>query len=102
MGSAKRTVVVMPGDGIGSVVVPEAVRVLEAAGFDATFVTAEIGWPAGQDGDERPVNDRAAGFREHQRGRWATIMPSPPPRGESQLRLGSRAGAEVREHDPDR
>ena len=32
---AKRTVVVMPGDGIGNVVLPEALRVLEAAGFEA-------------------------------------------------------------------
>ena len=53
--SAKRTVVVMPGDGIGAVVVPEAVRVLEAAGFDATFVTAEIGWSCWlRDGDALP------------------------------------------------
>jgi len=44
MDSAKRTVVVMPGDGIGAVVVPEAVRVLEAAGFAAEFVPAAIGW----------------------------------------------------------
>ena len=41
---AKRSVVVMPGDGIGKVVLPEAVRVLEAAGFDADWVEADIGW----------------------------------------------------------
>jgi 3-isopropylmalate dehydrogenase len=34
----------MPGDGIGQVVLPEAVRVLEAVGFDATYVHADIGW----------------------------------------------------------
>jgi len=34
----------MPGDGIGKVVLPEAVRVLEAAGFDADWVEADIGW----------------------------------------------------------
>ena len=34
---AKRTVVVMPGDGIGNVVLPEALRVLEAAGASATI-----------------------------------------------------------------
>ena len=37
-------VVVMPGDGIGKVVIPEAMRVLAAAGFEASYVTAEIGW----------------------------------------------------------
>jgi isocitrate dehydrogenase (NAD+) len=41
---AKRTVVVMPGDGIGRVVMPEAIRVLEAAGFAADWVEADIGW----------------------------------------------------------
>jgi 3-isopropylmalate dehydrogenase len=41
---AKRSIVVMPGDGIGNVVLPEAVRVLEAAGFEADWVSAGIGW----------------------------------------------------------
>jgi len=41
---AKRTVVVMPGDGIGKVVLPEALRVLEAAGFAADWIEADIGW----------------------------------------------------------
>jgi 3-isopropylmalate dehydrogenase len=41
---ARRKVVVMPGDGIGQVVLPEAVRVLEAAGFAAEWVPADIGW----------------------------------------------------------
>ncbi|MBN1196314.1 MAG: isocitrate/isopropylmalate dehydrogenase family protein [Candidatus Aminicenantes bacterium] len=41
---AKRTIVTMPGDGIGKVVLPEAIRVLDAAGFDAEYVHADIGW----------------------------------------------------------
>ncbi len=40
----RRTVVIMPGDGIGNVVLPEALRVLEAAGFEADWVEAGIGW----------------------------------------------------------
>ncbi len=40
----RRTVVVMPGDGIGQEVLPESLRVLEAAGFDAEWVNADIGW----------------------------------------------------------
>ncbi|HEX9884836.1 MAG TPA: isocitrate/isopropylmalate family dehydrogenase [Longimicrobiales bacterium] len=39
-----RTVVTMPGDGIGKVVLPEAVRVLDAVGFEAEYVHADIGW----------------------------------------------------------
>jgi len=41
---ANRTIVVLPGDGIGAVVMEQALRVLEAAGFDAEFVFGDIGW----------------------------------------------------------
>jgi isocitrate dehydrogenase (NAD+) len=40
----RHTVVTMPGDGIGRVVLPEAVRVLDAVGFEADYVHADIGW----------------------------------------------------------
>lgn len=39
-----RTIVSLPGDGIGKVVLPEAIRVLEAAGFEANYVHGDIGW----------------------------------------------------------
>jgi len=39
-----RTIVTMPGDGIGKVVLPETLRVLEKAGFSADYVHADIGW----------------------------------------------------------
>ena len=41
---AKRTIIAMPGDGIGKVVLQEAIRVLDAAGFDAEYVNGDIGW----------------------------------------------------------
>ena len=41
---AKHTVVTMPGDGIGNQVLPEALRVLKAVGFDADYIHADIGW----------------------------------------------------------
>ena len=41
---AKPTIVTMPGDGIGKIVLPEALRVLEAVGFEADYVHADIGW----------------------------------------------------------
>jgi isocitrate dehydrogenase (NAD+) len=41
---SKRTIVSMPGDGIGKIVLPEAIRVLDAAGFTANYVHADIGW----------------------------------------------------------
>jgi len=41
---AKRTIVNMPGDGIGRAVLDETVRVLDAAGFEADYVEGDIGW----------------------------------------------------------
>jgi len=40
----KYTVVTMPGDGIGNQVLPESLRVLQAVGFDADYIPADIGW----------------------------------------------------------
>ncbi len=37
-------IVVLPGDGIGKLLLPEALRVLEAAGFKANYIPADIGW----------------------------------------------------------
>ncbi|MEA3496251.1 MAG: isocitrate/isopropylmalate family dehydrogenase [Bacteroidota bacterium] len=41
---SKRTIVKLPGDGIGRVVLDESIRVLEAAGFDAEYIEGDIGW----------------------------------------------------------
>jgi isocitrate dehydrogenase (NAD+) len=40
----KRTIVTMPGDGIGKIVLDECIRLLNASGFDAEYVHADIGW----------------------------------------------------------
>lgn len=39
-----RTIVSLPGDGIGKTVLPESIRLLEAAGFKANYVHGDIGW----------------------------------------------------------
>lgn len=39
-----RRIVAMPGDGIGRIVLPEAIRVLAATGFEADYVHGDIGW----------------------------------------------------------
>jgi isocitrate/isopropylmalate dehydrogenase len=41
---AKHTIVILPGDGIGGVVLQQAIRVLDAAGFEADYVHGDIGW----------------------------------------------------------
>ena len=40
----KRTIVSMPGDGIGKIVLQEAIRLLEATGFEAEYIHGDIGW----------------------------------------------------------
>jgi 3-isopropylmalate dehydrogenase len=41
---ARRIIVALPGDGIGAIVLKQAIRVLEAAGFDAEYIYGDIGW----------------------------------------------------------
>ena len=38
------TIVTMPGDGIGKIVLPAALKVLDRVGFKANLVPADIGW----------------------------------------------------------
>lgn len=40
----KRNIVILPGDGIGRTVLEEALRVLDAAGFEARYEEGDIGW----------------------------------------------------------
>jgi isocitrate/isopropylmalate dehydrogenase len=40
----KHTIVTLPGDGIGKVVLEQALRVLDAAGFSAEYIHGDIGW----------------------------------------------------------
>jgi len=41
---ARRTIVALPGDGIGAIVLEQALRVLNASGFDAEYIYGDIGW----------------------------------------------------------
>ncbi|NOR54510.1 MAG: isocitrate/isopropylmalate dehydrogenase family protein, partial [Candidatus Aminicenantes bacterium] len=41
---SERNIVIMPGDGIGKGVLPEALRILDAVGFSANYIHADIGW----------------------------------------------------------
>jgi 3-isopropylmalate dehydrogenase len=74
---ATRTVVTMPGDGIGHAVLPEAVRVLERVGFDAAYVHADIGWESWvRDGN--PLPERTVELLEdHGLGLFGAITSKP-------------------------
>jgi len=41
---SKRTIVALPGDGVGKLVLEQAIRVLDAAGFQAQYEYGDIGW----------------------------------------------------------
>src|SRR5260370_42549803 len=74
---AKHSVVTMPGDGIGNQVLPEALRVLKAVGFDAEYVHADIGWGVWcKEGNARP--DRTLGLlTKHKLGLFGALPSTP-------------------------
>lgn len=59
----KYNVVSMPGDGIGQIVLPEAVRVLEAVGFEADYHHGDIGWEFWRS-EGNPLPDRTIDLLE--------------------------------------
>jgi len=72
------TIVSMPGDGIGKVVLPEAIRVLEAAGFHADYVHGDIGWDFWMT-EGNPLPDRTIELlKEHKLGLFDVIAPKRP------------------------
>ena len=73
-----RTIVTMPGDGIGNIVLQECMRVLRAAGFDADTVHADIGWEEWcKNGN--PLPDRTLELlEEHHIGLFGAITSKPP------------------------
>ncbi len=83
---AKHTVVTMPGDGIGNQVLPEAVRVLKAVGFDAEYIHADIGWECWRkEGNALPqrTSDLLA---KHKLGLFGAITSKPKKQAEAELR----------------
>jgi isocitrate dehydrogenase (NAD+) len=87
---AKRSVVVMPGDGIGNVVLPEALRVLEAAGFEADWVEAGIGWQHWVD-EGNPLPEQTVELiAEHKVALFGAITSKPKDKAAAEIRPGLR------------
>jgi isocitrate dehydrogenase (NAD+) len=83
---ARRTVVSMPGDGIGRVVLPEAVRVLDAVGFDAEYVHADIGWDSWVN-EGNPLPERTVELlRQHGLGLFGAITSKPKHEAAAELK----------------
>jgi len=75
----------MPGDGIGSIVLPEAIRVLEAAGFEAEYVHGDIGWEFWRK-EGNPLPDRTIELLEkHNIGLFGAITSKPKDKAAEEL-----------------
>lgn len=82
----KPTIVTMPGDGIGNQVLPEALRVLNAVGFQAEYIHADIGWECwiseGNALPERTVDLLA----KHKLGLFGAITSKPKKEADAELK----------------
>ncbi len=82
---AKRTIVSMPGDGIGNTVLPEAIRVLDAVGFEAEYVNADIGWEFWiKEGNALPQRTIDL-LTEHKLGLFGAITSKPKDKAAAEL-----------------
>jgi 3-isopropylmalate dehydrogenase len=83
---AKYTVVTMPGDGIGKIVTPEALRVLKKVGFDAEYIHANIGWDCwANEGNALP--DRTIELlAKHKLGLFGAITSKPKAEAAAELK----------------
>jgi len=82
---AKRTIVAMPGDGIGKVVLDESIRLLNAAGFDAEYIHGDIGWDFWcKEGN--PLPNRTLDLLEKYKiGLFGAITSKPKDKAENEL-----------------
>ena len=80
-----RTIVTLPGDGIGKTVLEEAVRVLDAAGFKADYIESDIGWEFWKN-EGNPLPDRTIQLLEkHKIGLFGAITSKPKEEAASEL-----------------
>ncbi|MFO8172741.1 MAG: isocitrate/isopropylmalate family dehydrogenase [Longimicrobiales bacterium] len=83
---ARYTVVSMPGDGIGKTVLPESIRVLDAVGFDAEYVHADIGWDFWVN-EGNPLPQRTLDLlKEHGLGLFGAITSKPKWEADEELK----------------
>ncbi len=82
---SKRTVVTMPGDGIGKNVLEESLRVLGAVGFEADYVHADVGWEFWiKEGN--PLPQRTIDLlTEHRLGLFGAITSKPKDKADAEL-----------------
>jgi len=82
---SKRTIVTMPGDGIGKVVLEQTIRVLDAAGFKADYIEGDIGWEFWcTEGNPLPQRTLQL-LEEHKIGLFGAITSKPKEEAASEL-----------------
>jgi 3-isopropylmalate dehydrogenase len=85
----------MPGDGIGRVVLPEAIRVLEAADFEAEYVHGDIGWDFWiNEGNALPERTIEL-LKKHKIGLFGAITSKPKDQAAAELSPTLRDGGFV-------
>ncbi len=73
----ERNIVIMPGDGIGKVVLPETLRVLDSVGFKPNYIHADIGWEFWcKEGNPLPQRTLDI-LKEHRIGLFGAITSKP-------------------------
>ncbi len=73
----RRTIVALPGDGIGRVVLEETIRLLESAGLNADYVEGDIGWEFWKS-EGNPLPDRTITLLEKYKiGLFGAITSKP-------------------------
>ena len=85
----------MPGDGIGNQVLPEALRILKAVGFDAEYIHADIGWDIWcSEGNALP--DRTIDLlKKYKLGLFGAITSKPNKEAQSELKAELRGNGLV-------
>jgi len=80
-----RNIVIMPGDGIGKTLLPEAIRVLDAVGFKANYIPADIGWDFWRT-EGNPLPQRTLDLlKKHKIGLFGAITSKPKDQADREL-----------------
>ncbi|MFZ0774171.1 MAG: isocitrate/isopropylmalate family dehydrogenase [Candidatus Sulfotelmatobacter sp.] len=83
---AKYTVVTMPGDGIGNQVLPQALRILKAVGFNAEYIHADIGWECWRNQGNALPERTVELLAKHKLGLFGAITSKPKKEAEAELK----------------
>src|SRR5215471_1192423 len=83
---ATHTLVTMPGDGIGNQVLPEALRVLKAVGFDAEYIHADIGWECWRNTGNALPDRTTELLTKHKLGLFGAITSKPNKAAQAELK----------------